>query len=117
MLTRSALFVIVVCVASLLASPGTIAQTSESLDMTGPHPKVAPAVKAIDAVVEAGPFKADWKSLEGYEIPQWYKDAKFGIFIHWGAMDNRRMWLRPLFFWPVRRRTGLPVWYCPWTAV
>ena len=22
---------------------------------------------------------------ETYEIPQWYKDAKFGIFIHWGV--------------------------------
>ncbi|WP_075601582.1 alpha-L-fucosidase [Saccharicrinis aurantiacus] len=30
------------------------------------------------------PYKADWESLKKYEIPQWYKDAKFGIFIHWG---------------------------------
>ncbi|PKQ61734.1 alpha-L-fucosidase [Labilibaculum filiforme] len=29
-------------------------------------------------------YKADWESLKTYEIPQWYKDAKFGIFIHWG---------------------------------
>lgn len=29
-------------------------------------------------------YKADWESLLTYEIPQWYKDAKFGIFIHWG---------------------------------
>ncbi len=34
---------------------------------------------------DAGPFKPEWSSLETYEIPQWYKDAKFGIFIHWGA--------------------------------
>lgn len=32
-----------------------------------------------------GPFHADWKSLENYKIPQWYQDAKFGIFIHWGV--------------------------------
>ena len=32
-----------------------------------------------------GPFRADWESLQKYEAPEWYKDAKFGIFIHWGA--------------------------------
>jgi alpha-L-fucosidase len=31
-----------------------------------------------------GPYRADWASLINYEQPQWYKDAKFGIFIHWG---------------------------------
>lgn len=32
-----------------------------------------------------GPFRADWASLNKYLQPQWYKDAKFGIFIHWGV--------------------------------
>ena len=32
-----------------------------------------------------GPFRPDWQSLRHYETPQWYKDAKFGIFIHWGV--------------------------------
>ncbi|MBO3804050.1 MAG: alpha-L-fucosidase [Candidatus Brockarchaeota archaeon] len=32
-----------------------------------------------------GPFRPDWKSLEGYEVPEWYLDAKFGIFVHWGV--------------------------------
>jgi len=69
----------------LIAIPFSLAQDASAIDRTGPHPAVAPAVAEIDKVVEAGPFKADWKTLEGYEIPQWYKDAKFGIFIHWGA--------------------------------
>lgn len=30
-------------------------------------------------------FEANWESLKQYEIPQWYEDAKFGIFIHWGV--------------------------------
>lgn len=29
-------------------------------------------------------YKADWESLLKYETPEWFKDAKFGIFIHWG---------------------------------
>jgi alpha-L-fucosidase len=32
-----------------------------------------------------GPFRADWATLRKYEQPQWYKDAKFGIFIDWGV--------------------------------
>ncbi len=43
------------------------------------------ASKAIGAVIAAGPFDKTWESLLGYEIPEWYQDAKFGIFIHWGV--------------------------------
>lgn len=33
-----------------------------------------------------GPFEATWKSLEqNYRTPEWFMDAKFGIFIHWGV--------------------------------
>jgi len=32
-----------------------------------------------------GPFRPDWATLVKYEPPQWYQDAKFGIFIHWGV--------------------------------
>ncbi|WP_253154543.1 alpha-L-fucosidase [Stieleria tagensis] len=39
----------------------------------------------IDRVSTAGPFQPDWNSLEQYKIPEWYKDAKLGIFIHWGV--------------------------------
>jgi alpha-L-fucosidase len=31
-----------------------------------------------------GPFKPDWKSLTRYETPEWFRDAKFGIWAHWG---------------------------------
>ena len=33
----------------------------------------------------AQPWQPDWKSLDQRPVPQWYKDAKFGIFIHWGV--------------------------------
>ena len=32
-----------------------------------------------------GPYRPDWETLHNYEIPEWYKDAKFGIFITWGV--------------------------------
>lgn len=42
-------------------------------------------IKKIDDVIKKGPFTDSWQSLLNYKIPQWYKDAKFGIFIHWGV--------------------------------
>ncbi|HTJ49637.1 MAG TPA: alpha-L-fucosidase, partial [Cyclobacteriaceae bacterium] len=30
-------------------------------------------------------YQANWESLKKYECPEWFKDAKFGIFIHWGV--------------------------------
>ncbi|MDE3144026.1 MAG: alpha-L-fucosidase [Bacteroidota bacterium] len=31
-----------------------------------------------------GPFKPEWDSLAKYTIPEWFRDAKFGIWAHWG---------------------------------
>jgi alpha-L-fucosidase len=45
----------------------------------------AEILKQVDAANEKGPFRADWESLAAYQPPDWYKDAKFGIFIHWGV--------------------------------
>jgi alpha-L-fucosidase len=42
-------------------------------------------LKQVDEEANAGPFKPTWDSLKGYQIPEWYQDAKFGIFIHWGV--------------------------------
>ena len=38
-----------------------------------------------DRQAHDGPFRPDWATLLKYQQPQWYKDAKFGIFIHWGV--------------------------------
>ena len=42
-------------------------------------------LKQVDKVNSEGPFRTDWESLQTYKVPDWYKDAKFGIFIHWGV--------------------------------
>ena len=47
--------------------------------------KVAAAVKRVDEVAARGPFNPAWESLERAQVPEWYLDAKFGIFIHWGV--------------------------------
>ncbi len=36
--------------------------------------------------IAPGPFTADWQSFEDqYQMPEWFKDAKFGIWAHWSA--------------------------------
>jgi alpha-L-fucosidase len=34
--------------------------------------------------IAAGPFKPEWNSLTNYSTPEWFRDAKFGIWAHWG---------------------------------
>jgi alpha-L-fucosidase len=31
------------------------------------------------------PYRATWDSLAAYRTPDWFRDAKFGIFLHWGV--------------------------------
>jgi len=35
--------------------------------------------------VQPGPFQPSWDSLQKYECPEWFRDAKFGIWAHWTA--------------------------------
>ena len=50
-------------------------------------------LSTIDRVIRQGPYEDTWESLLQYRVPDWYQQAKFGIFIHWGvysvpAFDN-----------------------------
>ena len=36
------------------------------------------------SVLIAENYKADWNSLDKRPIPEWFQNAKFGIFVHWG---------------------------------
>lgn len=44
-------------------------------------------MEQIEEVIAQGPFDATWDSLSKYRVPEWYKNAKFGIFIHWGIFS------------------------------
>jgi len=38
-----------------------------------------------DLPIASGPFRPDWQSLiSQYQVPEWFRDAKFGIWAHWG---------------------------------
>ena len=48
-------------------------------------PDLRARVREIETVAAQGPFAPNWDSLARYQVPDWYQDAKFGIFVHWGV--------------------------------
>jgi len=49
---------------------------------------VEDAVKQIPTPMAPGPVKPTWESLkENYNVPAWFKRAKFGIFMHFGIFS------------------------------
>ena len=53
----------------------------------GPHVTTAQVAHAVAATapIPPGPFAPTWDSIRAnYRVPAWFRDGKFGIFIHWG---------------------------------
>ncbi|HOK66437.1 MAG TPA: alpha-L-fucosidase [Anaerohalosphaeraceae bacterium] len=72
--------------------------------------------------MQTGPFEPTWESLSRYETPEWFRDAKFGIWAHWGPqcapergdwyarfmyMENAPNWAGDIFTYH-RQRYGHP---------
>ncbi|HMB95049.1 MAG TPA: alpha-L-fucosidase, partial [Tepidisphaeraceae bacterium] len=52
----------------------------------GQEPKDAKtSIESSLPSIAQGPFKPEWDSLMTYQTPDWFRDAKFGIWAHWGA--------------------------------
>ena len=64
--------------------PAVIDQAWQKASAKYDAPRTA-ILSDVDRVAHQGPFRPDWESLQKYQAPDWYKDAKFGIFIHWGV--------------------------------
>lgn len=41
-------------------------------------------VSEANEPMEKGKYEPTWESLAQYEVPEWFRDAKFGIWAHWG---------------------------------
>jgi len=37
--------------------------------------------------IQPGPFEPTWESLRRYQCPDWFRDAKLGIWSHWGPQS------------------------------
>jgi alpha-L-fucosidase len=45
---------------------------------------LAASAQQSDVSVRTGTYGNDWESLSAWDCPEWFKDAKFGIWAHWG---------------------------------
>jgi alpha-L-fucosidase len=53
----------------------------------GPPTRAETVAKAAAETppIPPGPFQPTWESIkENYKVPEWFRDGKFGIMIHWG---------------------------------
>jgi alpha-L-fucosidase len=41
-------------------------------------------VRTAEEPTVSGKFAPTWASLQQYQVPEWFRDAKFGIWAHWG---------------------------------
>lgn len=83
---RHALRLLAATGASAVALPQAFAQTNTPT--AAPTAALPPAPAKIlpppGFGENKGPFQPTWESLSTREIPEWYRDAKFGIWAHWG---------------------------------
>ena len=67
--------------------------------------KARKEMSRVDAINAEGRWKPNGKSLDWHKCPEWFKDAKFGIFVDWGLWS--------LASWAPKRESGAmyPDWY------
>ena len=66
---------------TLVGAVWLAAQTTPAAETPAPDlPPIAP-----------GAFQPTWESLSSYQCPPWFRDAKFGIWAHWGAQCQPEM--------------------------
>lgn len=71
--------------------PGLLIFSGAGCAGADPVPAPAPAAATGPIVVNTtsepiakGKFAPTWESLQQYQVPDWYRNAKFGIWAHWG---------------------------------
>ena len=57
-------------------------------------------MRQVAATNEQGKYKPTWESLDSHQAPEWFLDAKFGMFIDWG-----------LYSVAAYSPSGYPDWY------
>lgn len=62
---------------------------AQKIEPLNPRANTARQIARVNTEIAASgtkaPFHASWESLAAYRTPEWFRDAKFGIFLHWGV--------------------------------
>jgi len=73
---------------SFAAETNASATAAPAILPSAPRPILAPPGFGV----ACGPFQPSWESLAGgYQVPDWFRDAKFGIWAHWGPQCQPEM--------------------------
>jgi alpha-L-fucosidase len=74
-----------------LESAPALGQATQPAAMPPIPPAPTPIVAPEGFGVAPGPFQPTFESLAGFQVPDWYRDAKFGIWAHWGPQCQPEM--------------------------
>jgi alpha-L-fucosidase len=69
----------------LALTPALFAQSPEPPSLTANVNRQVAKVHATNKSSHSPYYQPTWTSLARYQAPDWFRDAKFGIFIHWGV--------------------------------
>jgi len=73
---------------SALIGIGIMQATASMADPTAASPASPPQPPEFPPMTIApGPFTADLQSFKQYQYPEWFRDAKLGIWSHWGPQS------------------------------
>jgi len=82
---------------------GSNKATDIRLDNLEIYPATEPVVVIPTEPMDSGKFVPTWESLKQYgEAPEWYQDAKFGIWAHWGpqCQPEQGDWYARFMYYP-----------------
>jgi alpha-L-fucosidase len=63
-------------------------QALKLVSAAAPALTLRPSLAFSDPLITSGPFRGTRDSLAAYRIPDWFADAKFGIWSHWGPQSS-----------------------------
>jgi alpha-L-fucosidase len=62
---------------------------------------VSMTASAQNVTVESGSYSPTWESVQSWQCPEWFKNAKFGIWAHWGPQcqaEDGDWYARDMYF-------------------
>jgi len=74
------------CVGALLVGLFCAVSSADAFDKQKYREAIKDRVQELNEGVNEGPYEPEWASLKKYnEAPEWFRDAKLGIYFHWGV--------------------------------
>ena len=57
--------------------------------------------------MQEGEFEPTWESLQNYKVPEWFRNAKFGISTKWNIMAIPLKWASRIYCLCLKPRNGI----------